>query len=81
MSVTFHRLEIPAEFLDIKPPLHTLPVAKLEPIVEWDRFCRNCDKVVRFVADRVCVSGLIGECIGCGDERIAPFTRMNSEVV
>jgi len=60
--------------------MHTLPVALLEPAVEWMRFCRSCDAEQRFVADRVCVSGLIGCCVNCGDERIAPFTRVNSEV-
>ena len=61
-------------------PLTTHRVAKLAVPVEWMRFCWQCDSEQRFVADRVCVSGLLGCCTHCGDERIAPFTRMNSEV-
>lgn len=82
-----NRLTIPADFVLAKRavegfvlPMHTLPVANLEPPVEWMRFCRICDVERRFIADRVCVSGLIGCCVDCGDERIAPFTRVNSEV-
>jgi hypothetical protein len=82
-----NRLTIPADFVLAKRtvegftlPMHTLPVANLEPAVEWMRFCRQCDLETLFIADRVCVSGLIGTCSKCGDERIAPFTRMNSEV-
>jgi hypothetical protein len=54
-------------------------IASLTPTIEWIRFCYSCNSDQRFVADRACVSGLIGCCSGCGDERIAPFTRSNSE--
>jgi len=47
--------------------------------VEWMRYCPVCQKESRFVADRICASGLIGNCSGCGDERIAAFTRTNAE--
>jgi len=55
-------------------------VAVLDVPVEWIRFCYGCNSDQLFVADRVCFSGLVGRCSGCGDERIAPFTRVNSEV-
>jgi hypothetical protein len=48
--------------------------------VEWMRFCFVCDSEQIFVAGWECERGLVGCCLGCGDERIAPFTRMTSEV-
>jgi hypothetical protein len=60
--------------------LATFQIARLAVPVEWNRFCERCEVEVKFVADRFCIAGLIGECTGCGDERIAPFTRANSEV-
>jgi hypothetical protein len=81
------RLTIPVDFVMAKRaveglvlPLHTLPIANLDLPVEWMRFCGHCAVEQRFIADRVCINGLIGECTGCGDERIAPFSRVNSEV-
>lgn len=54
--------------------------ARLELPIEWMRFCYVCNSDKLFVAYGVCSSGLVGCCLGCGDERIAPFTRVNSEV-
>jgi hypothetical protein len=51
----------------------------LDRPIEWDRFCLKCQAQVLFVATRFCANGLIGKCSGCGDERVAPFTRTNSE--
>ena len=51
----------------------------LEVEVEFMRFCERCDAETRFVADRLCAVGLVGECCACGDERIAPFTRTTGE--
>lgn len=73
------RITIPAGFVAVKPPLHTYPIADLNPPVEWMRFCNACERDERFVANRVCLQGLIGSCTNCGDERIAPFTRTNAE--
>jgi hypothetical protein len=56
-----------------------LQTPRLNPPVEWMRFCYGCNTEAMFVADRVCASGLVGRCSHCGDERIAAFTRMNSE--
>ena len=82
MTSSLNRLTIPADFVVEKRMIErpSFPVANLDPPVEWMRFCRICQREVRFVADRVCLSGLLGECTVCGDERIAPFTRVNSEV-
>jgi hypothetical protein len=76
------RLTIPADFVVERRmgERSSFPIANLVPPIEWMRFCRECDKEVRFIADRVCLTGLLGECSVCGDERIAPFTRANSEV-
>lgn len=77
-----HQLEIPTEILEaggVTVPLPTLPIATLDVPVEWMRFCQQCESEQRFVADRVCVHGLIGACTRCGDERIANFTRTTWE--
>ena len=43
--------------------------------VQYMRFCFKCDSEQIFVAAWECETGLVGCCLGCGDERIAPFTR------
>jgi hypothetical protein len=55
-------------------------ITPLETNVEFTRFCPKCDSEQTFIAGWQCESGLVGCCLGCGDERIAPFTRVNSEV-
>jgi hypothetical protein len=57
-----------------------LDFAPLEVPVEWTEFCYACDRSCTFVALSRCAEGLRSECSGCGSARIAPFTRMNSEV-
>jgi hypothetical protein len=44
------------------------------------RYCEVCDREEIFVVGWECKLGRIGVCLGCGDEKIAPFTRVNSEV-
>jgi len=44
------------------------------------RFCLVCEREEIFVAGWQCERGLVGCCMGCGDERVIPFTRTNSEV-
>jgi len=51
----------------------------LQTRVEFMEFCAHCDSEQIFVAAWDCQAGLVGCCIGCGDERIAPFTRAISE--
>lgn len=46
---------------------------------QWSEFCYACERVCTFAPFAVCANGLRVECLGCGDERIAPFTRVNSE--
>lgn len=53
----------------------------LDPPREWMRFCYVCESEQQFTAAWECSTGLVGCCLGCGDERIAPFTRMNAERV
>jgi hypothetical protein len=62
------------------PPAAVLDFAQLEVPVEWTEFCYACDRSCTFVALSRCAEGLMSECSGCGSPRIAPFTRMNSEV-
>jgi hypothetical protein len=51
----------------------------LDHPVEWMQFCGCCQEEHVFAANRFCASGLIGCCSNCRDERVAPFTRTNSE--
>lgn len=51
----------------------------LDPWVQEMQDCKNCGGPQIFVAAWVCEAGLVGCCLGCGAERIAPFTRTNSE--
>ncbi len=55
-------------------------VAALDEFVEFSRFCLKCDSEQIFRAGWECDAGLIGCCLGCGDERIAPWTRTCVEV-
>jgi len=54
-------------------------VFELPTHVQFTRFCPKCDSEQIFVAAWECAAGLVGCCLGCGDERIAPFTRVNGE--
>jgi hypothetical protein len=55
-------------------------VAVLAVPIEWMRFCSVCETARRFVADRECMSGLVGRCSQCQDERVIPFTRSMPEL-
>jgi hypothetical protein len=55
------------------------PTAKLAVPVEWTRYCDDCESDQIFVADRICVAGLVARCSRCGDLRVAPFTRTTTE--
>lgn len=54
-------------------------ITALETVVEWMRYCSTCDSEQTFIADRQCEYGLIGRCFRCDEERIARYTRANSE--
>ena len=60
--------------------LREVGIAVLDSKVEFMRFCAHCDSEQMFVAGWECASGLVGCCLGCGDERIAGFTRVTGEV-
>jgi hypothetical protein len=54
----------------------------------WVQFMDRCPECAMksdlkekqlFIAGWECATGLVGYFIGCGHERIAPFTRENSE--
>jgi len=53
-------------------------IAALEAPVQFMRFCEKCDSEQIFIAGWECDRGLVGYCVGCSDERIAPFTRSNT---
>ena len=62
-------------------------VALLSTPVEFMRYCYECDRETKFVADQVCSTGLVGKCAKCiavrGEEnsplKIVPFTRTHSD--
>ncbi len=64
---------------DPPPERPSYPIRMLKTIVSWPRQCEISGKEETFEADRECCYGFIGECTHCGEERIAPFTRANSE--
>jgi len=43
------------------------------------RWCANCAGEQIFLPVFECEFGRVGLCLGCGEEKIAPFTRANSE--
>jgi hypothetical protein len=43
------------------------------------RWCPNCGGEQIFVEVYEFHGGRVGFCFGCGEERVAPFTRVNSE--
>ena len=46
------------------------------------RYCLICDADEAVIADRILgVSGYIGACARCGDEKFVPFKRTTVEVV
>jgi hypothetical protein len=49
--------------------------AVLEVPVEFDDFCRQCQRTQRFVAEFQVGNGLFGCCPYCGDERVVRFSR------
>jgi hypothetical protein len=55
-------------------------IAALDEFIEFSRFCAKCDSEQIFRAGWECDLGLVGCCLGCGDERIAPWTRTCVEV-
>jgi len=54
--------------------------AALETPVEWNEHCYACHRWSRFVALSICLEGHVCECSGCGDVRVRPLERTNSEV-
>ncbi len=56
------------------------PAAVLEVPVEIFRLCAECLDDRRFVARFALANGLLFACTACGDERVVPFSRVNSEV-
>ena len=56
------------------------PVAPLDPFLyQRMRWCVNCGGEQVFVEVFECEAGRVGVCLGCGDERVIPFSRTNSE--
>jgi hypothetical protein len=63
-------------------PTAVLPLATiLDPWVEQSEFCERCESVQIVCFGWQTATGLLGCCLGCGEERSAPWTRENSEAV
>ncbi len=57
------------------------PVVVLDPEVYQDmRWCAKCAGEQIFVEVYEFESGRVGVCLGCGDESVVRFSRVNSEV-
>jgi hypothetical protein len=55
-------------------------VAPLDPFLyQRMRWCGNCGGEQVFVEVFECEAGRMGFCMGCGNERVIPFSRTNSE--
>ncbi len=54
-------------------------LAALEVPKQDMRFCEICDCEQIFCAGWETFDGLMGCCLGCGEERVIPFSRTNSE--
>lgn len=58
----------------------TAGVAALDPFLyEEPRWCVNCGGEQRFFPCFEFAGGRVGVCLGCGDERVIPFSRTNAE--
>lgn len=55
------------------------PITPLQIQVQFMLLCPKCEMEEIFVAAWACESGLLGCCLGCKQERIAPFSRVNGE--
>lgn len=57
----------------------SLEIPSLEQFVEWMRLCERCESEQIFRAGWQCAAGLVGCCLGCGAERVVPFSRSSAE--
>jgi hypothetical protein len=48
-------------------------------IYQEPRWCMNCGGEQTFLPVYECEFGRIGICLGCGEEKLAPFTRVTGE--
>ncbi len=46
---------------------------------QWPQFCTSCNRECTHAVFGECGSGLLVECVGCGEKKVAEFTRMQSE--
>lgn len=77
-------MNTPIPFPSLRLELQQIPSNPpgIEPLnipVEWMRYCEVCDAEQTFLARSRCSVGLIARCTKCGDERLAPYTRTNSQ--
>lgn len=62
-----------------------IPLALLDPWVKdpWKNqdsvWCARCAGNQTFVVVEIFENGRGGYCLGCGEERVVPFSRTNSE--
>lgn len=64
-----------------KPVVNASVATPLSVPFEEVRFCSKCLSEQRFLVDRECDFGVLGTCMGCGDEWLRPFTRATTTEV
>jgi len=62
------------------PPVDRVGIEPLTIVVEWMRYCEECDGDRRFVAHWRCDVGLIAKCSTCGELRIVRVSRSEGTV-
>ena len=55
------------------------PLATLETWVQEMHDCERCGGEQIFIAAWSCEAGLVGCCLGCGEEKLVRWSRTNSE--
>ena len=57
-----------------------MPLSVLDSAVyQESRWCPNCAGDVIFVPVYECEAGRVGVCLGCGEEKLVPFSRTTGE--
>jgi hypothetical protein len=56
-----------------------VPDAGARPAIQFMRWCDQCEAEELFTCVAQLANGLLGCCQGCGDERVIPYQRTNSE--
>jgi hypothetical protein len=56
-----------------------LALRLVQPPLEDNHWCATCERMTIFHVVLECDAGRIGSCLGCGEVKIAAWTRTNGE--